>query len=54
MNKRKKSHTIKGVRIIEKNEERVLEGKKFIDKSLTDEDKKFIDKIYKASGFKEI
>ena len=53
MNKRKKSHTIKGVRIIEKNQKN-QEGKTFIDKSLTDEDKKFIDKIYKASGFKEI
>ena len=66
MNKRKKSHTIKGVRIIEnKNEnEEVLknvEGNSLptvkteikSKKNISDDNKKFIQEIY-GEGFKEI
>ena len=66
MNKRKKSHTIKGVRIIEnKNENEELrkneEGNSLSTvkteikskKNISDDNKKFIQKIY-GEGFKEI
>ena len=66
MNKRKKSHTIKGVRIIEnknKNEElRKNEEKNSLSpvkteikskKNITNDNKKFIQKIY-GEGFKKI
>ena len=66
MNKRKKSHTIKGVRIIEnknKNEELLKnEEENSIStvkteikskKNISDDNKKFIQKIY-GEGFKKI
>ena len=66
MNKRKKSHTIKGVRIIEnkneneelrKNEEEnslsTVKTEIKSKKNITNDNKKFIQKIY-GEGFKEI
>ena len=45
MNKRKKSHTIKGVRIISTND-KSRDDNTVMKYRLSDEDKKFIDKIY--------
>ena len=58
MNKRKKSHTIKGVRIIEnKNEEgnslSTVKTEIKSKKNITNDNKKFIQKIY-GEGFKKI
>ena len=58
MNKRKKSHTIKGVRIIEnKNEEgnslSTIKTEIKSKKNITNDNKKFIQKIY-GEGFKKI
>ena len=62
MNKRKKSHTIKGVRII--HNDKIQDDNTVTKYRLSDEDKKFIDKIYSkkmvsnidfiGEGFKKI
>ena len=65
MNKRKKSHTIKGVRII--HNDKIQDDNTVTKYRLSDEDKQFIDKIYSqvvgvksvgvksvGEGFKEI
>ena len=62
MNKRKKSHTIKGVRII--HNDKIRDDNTVTKYRLSDEDKQFIDKIYSkkmvgnidfiGEGFKKI
>ena len=47
MNKRKKSHTIKGVRII--HNDKIRDDNTVTKYRLSDEDKQFIDKIYSRS-----
>ena len=53
MNKRKKSHTIKGVRIISTND-KSRDDNTVMKYRLSDEDKKFIDKIYSQSFAKNV
>ena len=48
MNKRKKSHTIKGVRII--HNDKIQDDNTVTKYRLSDEDKQFIDKIYSRSS----